>query len=410
LGEKNNSHEQQSKKDPTNSSRSSRHNGQNNIKKEKVQENKTVSTGKQTKQKRQKKRQKEDRLVRRIVLVLVVALLVVGTILGYSSYKYVRSSLKPLDSENSDKVAIEVPIGSSNKMIGEILEKNHIIKSGLVFNYYTKFNNYSDFQAGQYAFSPDMTLEAISESLQGGGNEGVVKVAIPEGYDVQQIAATIEKNTTHSKKEVLDLINDDDFFAGLEEQFPDLLTDAGKAKDVNYRLEGYLFPATYDYAPTTSLEELLTAMVNKTNEVLENYYEEIEESDLNVHQVLTLASLVEKEGQTEEDRKNIAQVFFNRIDNEMMLQSDISVLYALGEHKEKVSYEDLEVDSPYNLYTHQGYGPGPFDNPSEQSIDAVLNPIANDYLYFVADISTGEVYYAYTLEEHNELVEQYVNQ
>ena len=165
MGEKNNSHEQQSKKDPTTSSRSSRHNGQNNIKKEKVQENKTVSTGKQTKQKRQKKRQKEDRLVRRIVLVLVVALLVVGTILGYSSYKYVRSSLKPLDSENSDKVAIEVPIGSSNKMIGEILEKNHIIKSGLVFNYYTKFNNYSDFQAGQYAFSPDMTLEAISESF-----------------------------------------------------------------------------------------------------------------------------------------------------------------------------------------------------------------------------------------------------
>src|SRR5699024_1470583 len=234
----------------------------------------------------------------------VVALLVIGTVLGISSYKYVRASLEPLDSSDSDKVAIEVPIGSSNKMIGELLEKNHIIKSGLVFNYYTKFNNYSDFQAGQYAFSPDMTLEDISESLQGGGNEGVVKVAIPEGYDVKQIAATIEKNTTHSEKEVLDLINDEDFFASLEKQFPDLLTDAGKAKDVKYRLEGYLFPATYDYAPTTSLEDLLTAMVNKSNEVLENYYEQIEESDLNVHQVLTLASLVEKEGQTEEDRKD----------------------------------------------------------------------------------------------------------
>ena len=410
MGEKNNSREQQSKKESTNSSRSSRHNDKNNIKKETVRETKVGSTGEQTKQKRKKKRQKEDRLVRRIVLVLVLALLVVGTVLGFSSYKYVRSSLEPLDSEDSDKVAIEVPIGSSNKMIGEILEKNNIIKSGLVFNYYTKFNNYSDFQAGQYAFSPDMTLKDISESLQGGGNEGVLKVAIPEGYDVQQIATTIEKNTTHSEKEVLDLINDDDFFASLEEQFPDLLSDAGKAEDVKYRLEGYLFPATYDYAPTTSLEDLLTAMVNKSNEVLEKYYEEIEESDLNVHQVLTLASLVEKEGQTEEDRKNIAQVFFNRIDNEMMLQSDISVLYALGEHKEKVSYKDLEVDSPYNLYTHQGYGPGPFDNPSEQSIDAVLNPIANDYLYFVADISTGEVHYAYTLDEHNELVEQYVNQ
>jgi len=93
----------------------------------------------------------------------------------------------------------------------------------------------------------------------------------------------------------------------------------------------------------------------------------------------------------------------------MPLQSDISILYALGVHKELVLFEDLEVDSPYNLYQNRGFGPGPFNNPSQQAIEAVLNPIENDYYYFVADIDTQEVFYAETLDEHNELVEKYVN-
>src|SRR5699024_8200800 len=172
-------------------------------------------------------------------------------------------------------------------------------------------------------------------------------------------------------------------------------------------LEGYLFPATYDANQNVPLKELVTQMVAKSDEIMSNYYEDIDKSDLNVHEVLTLASLVEKEGVTDEDRKMIAQVFFNRIDADMPLQSDISVLYALGEHKEKVYNKDLQVDSPYNLYQNTGYGPGPFNNPSQEAIEAVLNPTDNNYLYFVADVSTGEVYYANTFDEHNELVEKY---
>lgn len=404
MGDKDRSREQQS----TGTSRSSRH--QTEEKTNQKSSHGPTNSKKIAKQKRQKKRQKEDRLVRRIVLVIVIALIIVGATLGYSSYKYVRSSLQPLDSNDSEKISIEVPIGSSNKMIGEILEANHIVKSGVIFNYFTKFNNYSDFQAGQYSFSPDMTLDEISKALLGGSNDEAVKIVIPEGYSVEQIADTIAENTSFSVDDVLKLANDADFFASLAKKYPDLLTDVGKAENVKYRLEGYLFPATYDYSAAMSLEDLLTAMVTKSEEVLANYYEKIAASDFNVHEVLTLASLVEKEGQTEEDRKNIAQVFINRLNNGMMIQSDISVLYALGEHKETVTYDDIKVDSPYNLYVNQGMGPGPFDSPSEQAINAVLNPIANDYLYFVADVSTGEVYFAYTLEEHNELVEKYVNQ
>ena len=105
----------------------------------------------------------------------------------------------------------------------------------------------------------------------------------------------------------------------------------------------------------------------------------------------------------------IAQVFFNRLAIEMPLQSDISILYALGVHKELVTYEDLEVDSPYNLYKNTGFGPGPFNNPGTSAIEAVLNPLDNSYYYFVADLKTGKVYFSETLEEHNVLVEQYVN-
>ncbi|HAX1447431.1 TPA: endolytic transglycosylase MltG, partial [Enterococcus faecium] len=192
-------------------------------------------------------------------------------------------------------------------------------------------------------------------------------------------------------------------------KFPELLESASKAENTKYRLEGYLFPATYDYYTSTSLKDLVIEMVNKTNTVMQNYYSAIKQKNLTVQEVLTLASLVEKEGVKENDRKNIAQVFFNRIKANMPLQSDISVLYALGEHKELVTYEDTAVDSPYNLYTNTGYGPGPFDNPSEEAIKAVLEPAENDYYYFVADTSTGNVYFAKTYEEHMELVEKYVN-
>lgn len=357
-------------------------------------------------------RRKEDKVVGRIVTIIVLVLLVVGGVFGFSTYRYISSSLQPLDATNSEKVLVSIPNGSSNKMIGEILEEDQVIKSGMVFNYYTKFNNMTDFQAGKYQMSPDMTLDEIGALLQEGGlaaDQADARILIPEGYDVDQVGDAIAENTDLSKDDFLALMVDQDYFERLVEKYPRLLSDVSKVKEVRYPLEGYLFPATYDYYEGMSLETIVEEMVLAMNNVMYGYYDEIDESDLNVHEVLTLASLVEKEGQSEEDRKNIAQVFFNRLAIDMPLQSDISILYALGVHKELVLFEDLEVDSPYNLYQNRGFGPGPFNNPSQQAIEAVLNPIENDYYYFVADIDTQEVFYAETLDEHNELVEKYVN-
>lgn len=357
-------------------------------------------------------RRKEDKIVKKIVSILVVALLLVALVVGFAAYRTVTSGLKPLDVTEGEKVQVEIPSGSSNKQIGQILEKDQVIKNGLVFNFYTKFKNLTNFQAGYYEMAPNMTLDEISAALQKGGSAepfDTTKITVPEGYDVDQIGDLIAKNTDFSKEEFLELMKNEDFFNQLKEKYPQLLDSASQAEGVRYRLEGYLFPATYSHNDKTTLEELVTTMVDTTNQTLTPYFGQISEKGLTVHEALTIASLVEKEGVTEEDRRKIAQVFANRTQAKMPLQSDISILYALGEHKEFVTNKDTQVDSPYNLYTNVGYGPGPFDNPSLQAIKAVLDPEPNDYVYFVADLDTGKVYYAKTYEEHMALVDKYVN-
>ncbi len=149
-------------------------------------------------------------------------------------------------------------------------------------------------------------------------------------------------------------------------------------------------------------------MVAKTNEMLSPYYSKISERHYTVQQVLTLASLVEREGVTPKDRYKIAGVFENRLEKNMKIQSDISVLYALGKHKQNVTYKDLEVDSPYNLYQNEGMGPGPFNNPSIASVKAVLDPVDKDkgYLYFIANMKTGKIYFSKTYEEHQALTKK----
>ncbi len=359
-------------------------------------------------------RKREDRIVSRIVLIVASVLILVIAIFGFTFYKYVNAGLQPLDKKNTKLVQVHIPEDSSNKKIANILEDSKVIKSGLVFNYYAKFKNLTDFQAGYYQMAPDMTLDEIGALLREGGTAEPTqladgKVTIPEGFDIDKIGDAIEKNTDFKKTQFIELMQDQAFFDKMKEKYPELLTSAAEASGVRYRLEGYLFPATYDYYKEAKLEDFVDQMIAKTSSVIEPYIPMIHAKGMTIQQVLTLASLVEKEGVKEEDRKKIAQVFFNRIAANMPLQSDISILYALGEHKELVTYKDLEVDSPYNLYKNTGYGPGPFNSPSEQAINAVLNPIANDYLYFVADISTGDVYFAETYEQHQEFVDKYVN-
>lgn len=363
---------------------------------------------------RKESRQKESSLVTKIVIMVILALVVMMTILGFSFYRYWQAGLKPLDPTNKKLVQVEIPLNTSNKGIGAILEKDKIIKSSLVFNYFVKTNNLTNFQAGYYQMSADMTLAEISQLLQQGGTDepealADAQITIPEGLSIDQIVATMAKKTDLPEADILKVIEDPDFFAELAKTYPDLLGSVAEAKDVRYRLEGYLFPATYNYYKDQSVKDIIKQMVNKTNDVMKSRYETLKEKKLTVQQVLTLASLVEKEGVKDDDRRNIAQVFFNRLAVDMPLQSDISILYAMDQHKVHLSTKDTQIDSPYNLYINKGFGPGPFNSPSEQAIDAVLNPTDNDYLYFLADVTTNEVYFAKDYEEHLRLKEKYID-
>lgn len=342
---------------------------------------------------------------KKIMVGVVLMIMILVAVVGSVGYRYFESAKKPLDPKSTKVIEVKIPIGSTNKQIGSILEDKKVIKSGFVFDYYAKTSKRSGFKAGYYQLKPSMSLRKIADELEKGGSShpfGSGKVLVREGITVDQIGDVIQKNTRFKKKEFLKLVNDQEFLNELKDKYPALLTSAVDAKEVRYKLEGYLYPATYFVQKNETLKQLVEQMVSKTNEVLTPYYGQISQKKMSVQQVLTLASLVEREGVTPEDRYKIAGVFENRLEKDMMIQSDISVLYALGKHKAHVTFKDLKVDSPYNLYKNKGMGPGPFNNPSIDSVKAVLNPVDKDkeYLYFIANMKTGKVYFSKTYAEH----------
>lgn len=354
-------------------------------------------------------RKAENRMVKRIVSLLVAVFLLFLFLVSISIWGFWKSGQRPLDKQSTRAKTVEIPLGSSNKQIGAILEKKEIIRSGTVFNYYMKLHNHDGFQAGFYKLSPSMTLDTIASKLKDGQTQKKT-IVVPEGYTIEQIARTVGEKTTFSEKQFLDVIKDDAFFKKELKKYPKLLTDTSKHKNQRYRLEGYLFPATYTVTPGGTVKELVEQMIAKTNEILSSYYDEFKQKNLSVGEVITLASLVEKEGVKEQDRRNIASVFFNRLKEGMPFQSDVSLAYIIRESKVMHTIKETKIDSPYNLYMHKGYGPGAFNNPSESAIKAVLYPEPNNYLYFVADVDTGKVYFSSTIEEHNGLVAKYVNE
>ncbi|WP_456273939.1 endolytic transglycosylase MltG [Bacillus sp. AK031] len=356
-------------------------------------------------------RKEEAKVVRKIVGIIVLALFIIigGTIIG--GYLYVKSALQPVDSDNNKAVDVEIPIGSGVTSIGNILEENGIIKNSLIFKYYVKFNNESGFQAGNYDLTPAMTLDEIVTSLKTGKvmKKAEFKVTVPEGLQLDQIAERIEEKTPYSKEEIMKKLDDKSFIEEMIAKYPDLLVKEEIFADgVKHPLEGYLYPSTYPfYEEEPSLEAIIDKMIAQTGEVLNQYETSRIEQDFTVHELLTLSSLVEEEATEKADRGKISSVFHNRLKEGMMLQTDPTVLYALGEHKDRTVYKDLEVDSPYNTYQNTGLTPGPIANAGLTSIEAALQPDDTEYYYFLAS-SEGTVYYSETLEEHNEKKAQYI--
>lgn len=336
-----------------------------------------------------------------IMLVCIAVVVLAVTQIG-------RNWLVPANANDTQIVEVEIPEGTPVSTMGDILEEQGLIRSSSAFSLLVRVQGAAaNLQAGVHDLSPSMTMPEIVAALQEGAEEaGMLKVTVNEGLTVDQIAEVVADSTSYSAEDFLNLMTNQEFLAQLVQQYP-ILTDSYNNPNVRYVLEGYLFPATYDVAQGETLESLVTQMVDKTNEVLSKYQADIDASSYSLQDIMSIASLVEKEGQTTKDRKLIAGVFYNRLEQGMPIQSDISVLYALGTHKEMVTYDDLEVDSPYNLYTNAGLPPGPMNSPSEDAIAAALEPTDNDYLYFYANLKTGEVFYTDDYEQHQAWAQEY---
>ncbi|RHW40586.1 endolytic transglycosylase MltG [Neobacillus notoginsengisoli] len=354
--------------------------------------------------------QSEARVVRKIVLLITVTIIVLAGVIGGGSYLYVKSALKPVDPESKETREVTIPIGSSVTGIANELEKSGVIKNARIFKYYVKFNNESGFMAGDYKMTPAMTIPEIIKSLKTGKvvQRAKFKMAVPEGKQLSEIAAIVAKATGQTEEDVFAKLNDAEFIKGLMAKYPDLLTKDILDKKVKHPLEGYLYPATYPiYKDNPTVDELVVDMLNKTKSVLAPYNETMAEKKLTPHQLLTMASLIEEEATEKADRHKISSVFYNRIETGMPLQTDPTVLYALGKHKHRVLYKDLEVESPYNTYKYAGLPPGPIANAGKMSIEAALNPDETKYYYFLAS-KDGEVHFSKTLQEHNRLKAKYI--
>lgn len=357
-------------------------------------------------------RKKETSIIKKIMKYFMIALLVIVLVGGFFTWNYIKGETQPVDTAQTELVAFEIEQGASVKEVSKALEKEGIIRNSKLFNFYLKFKNVSGFKSGLYHVSKSMTLDEIIAELSRQGkdkDQNATKVLIREGEQLTEIAKEVEKSTKYSAEDFMAKVQDEDFLRYLVQKFPKLLTQSYNGYQVKYVLEGYLFPATYDMNDSKTLQMLITEMVAKTDEVMSKYYDKILASDYTLQEIMAMASLIEKEGSKLEDRKKISSVFHNRIKENMKLQTDVSVQYALGEHKEALSLEDLEVDSPYNLYQNYGVGPGPYNSPSEDAIVAAMEPEKTDYLYFLADIHTKEIYYAKTYEEHLELKAKYID-
>ena len=369
------------------------------------------------------KKKKKSRLKGFLVTVLVLLILFGAG--GFFGLCYAESALQPVDPNSKQYMTVQIPDGSNVQEIGSALEKSGVIKNGLVFTLYVKYKNYNELKSGYYNLQKSMSVEDIIKELQKGGTPEpqevtLANLTIPEGYTLEQIAKSVGQLQGDYKESLtaeafLAKVQDETFIAQEVAKYPNLLESLPtKDSGVRYRLEGYLFPATYTIKENTTVESLIDEMLAAMNKNLSSHYATIKEKNLTVNELLTIASLVEKEGAKTEDRKLIAGVFYNRLNLGMPLQSNIAILYAEGKLGQNISLADdaaidTSIDSPYNDYTKVGLMPGPVDSPSLDAIESSINQTKSDYLYFVANVQDGKVYYATTLEEHERNVQEHIN-
>ena len=312
-------------------------------------------------------------MIKKLLIALLVLLVLAGGAAA-GGYFYYKNGLKPV-SEVSEEVEFRINDGEYGDMIYEKLSDAGLIKDKFIAKVYVKLNHKGDFKKGRFALD---------------------------------FSKTIEENCGYPAEEVLEFWNDIDYCESLMNDYWFLTDHIFESEHVF--LEGYLAPETYRFIVDSSLDDITRRLLDQTAENLAPFKDQMLDSWYNVHELMTLASIVQYEGNTQENMDLIAGVFYNRLDDGWMLQSSATTCYALYTYDDWRSCElNHDIGSAYNTYTHWSLTPGPICNPGIKAIRATMEPTRTNYYYFMADAcGDGTVYFAETYAEHERNVEKYL--
>lgn len=338
--------------------------------------------------------------MKKLTAVLVIIALAIAAYIFVNNY--INENLEAVDRNDDTKIVVEIPSGSTTNDIAEILLDNNLIKNTLTFKYYAeKTKSDAKLKAGSFVLSKNMNVDELLQALIKGGSSGnTANITVIEGLTLQDAAKSISEQLDLNYEALLEKMNNPQMYADNFEflkENPEIVS-----------LQGYLMPDTYNVYINSNEDDIIKILLSQFDEF---YKDEIkprmENSKLSFLDVINLASIVEKEALLDEERDEVAAVFLNRIDINMKLQSCATVNYAHGEWKERLTLDDIAIDSPYNTYVVEGLPPTPINSPGRVSIIAVLEPSDVDYLYFVAK-GDGSHYFSKDYDEHIDAANEYL--
>lgn len=333
-----------------------------------------------------------------IIFSFVIFVIIICIFISY------KIMLMPV-SKDSKEIVFKIKKGSTVYSVGKDLKNKKLIKNNLAYKIYIKLNKVNNYNAGYYIIKKDMSIPKIVNALEEKGKSKDLSITFVEGINTYKFADIISKNTNNTKDDVLNILNDKEYINSLIDRFWFLDSNI-LDNNIYFPLEGYLFPDTYRFESSSiNIEAIIEKLLLQTEKVLAGI---VLPKDKSVHEILTLASIIEQEGVTSADRKLISSVFYNRLRIKMPLGSDVTTFYAfkVDLSQKELSSKQFNTYNPYNTRgpNMEGKLPvGPICSPSLSSIIAAIEPEESDYYYFVAD-NTSKVYFAKTLKEHYSII------
>ena len=340
-------------------------------------------------------------------LIFIIAIVLVVVITG--GLFFYLSGLGAVDSNNEEPVTVNIPSGSGASYIVEILDENGLVKNKTCAKINARIGGYDSLQANTYIFNKSMTVPEMFKAINTGDFNYLSKekLTVREGLTIPQVAEAIAIELPYSKDEIIKKWSDKAYLKELIGQYW-FLSDDILDSDIKYPLEGYLYPETYFITEENpSIESITSMMLDMMDTQLTSIKGELESNKYSIHELLTLASIVEKESSNVSDAMpEVAGVFINRLDKGISLGSDVTVNYIFEKDGVELTMSQLDSDNKYNTRKFTGLPPGPICSVNIKAIDSVLNYKDTEYMFFYAT-PEGEIIFSKTVEEHNKAVEEH---